>query len=87
MSDPTWRHYCYAAGAVLLGIVLGEVYRAGYRKGLAAAREVASWTQDIDDALDAINALVAMDDPAEPLGMPEPPPLPPSVGVPERWRP
>ena len=59
-----------------------EVYRAGYRKGLAAAREVVSWTQDIDDALDAINALADMDDPREPLGMSEPPPLPPSQGVP-----
>lgn len=64
-----------------------EAYRVGYRVGLAAAREVASWSQDIYDALDAINALADMDDPAEPRGMPEPPPLPPSVGVPERWRP
>ena len=57
-----------------------EVYRAGYRKGLAAAREVVSWTQDVDDALDAINALAEMDDPQEPKGLPEP--LPPSTGVP-----
>lgn len=61
-----------------------EVYRSGYRKGLAAAREVVSWTQDVDDALDAINALADMDDPQEPRGLPEPPPLPPSLGVPTK---
>ena len=57
-------------------------YSIGYRKGLAAAQEVVSWVQDIDDALDAIKALVDMDDPWDSSGMPEPPPLPPSTGVP-----
>lgn len=51
-----------------------EVYRSGYRKGLAAAREVVSWAHAVYEALDAIDGLVDMDDPAEPLGMPEPPP-------------
>ena len=62
------------------GDLYREVYRAGYHKGVAAAREVVSWTQDVDDALDAINALAEMDDPREPKGLPEP--LPPSIGVP-----
>lgn len=57
-------------------------YEIGYRKGLAASQEVVSWTQDIDDALDAIKALVDMDDPWDSSWMPEPPPLPESTGVP-----
>lgn len=57
---------------------LREAYRAGYSKGVRDARESASWCQDPDEMLEAIIGL---------LNMPPPPPLPPSVGVPEKWRP
>lgn len=55
-----------------------EAYRAGYSKGVRDAHESASWCQDSDEMLQAIIGL---------LNMPPPPPLPPSVGVPEKWRP
>lgn len=55
-----------------------EAYRAGYSKGVRDAHESASWCQDPDEMLQAIIGL---------LNMPPPPPLPPSVGVPEKWRP
>ena len=55
-----------------------EAYRAGYSKGVRDAHESASWCQDPDEMLQAIIGL---------LNMPPPPPLPPSVGVPKKWRP
>lgn len=53
-----------------------QAYRAGYDKGIHDAHESASWCQDPDEMLQTIIGL---------LDMPPPPPLPPSVGVPQKW--
>ena len=50
-----------------------EELRACEQRVLERVREAISWVQDMDEALDVIVAL---------REWPEPPPLPPSVGVP-----
>ena len=55
-----------------------EVYRAGYSRGIADALESAEWCQDPDEILQAIAAL-------HEINPTLPPPLPPSVGVPQKW--